>query len=232
MVGSVHLGAPASPQQKRPIDSQPWNEHPGRDHLRQGKPPQQWRERRINRQEHRRLCNQKVSPAWWPSSSQLTAIWETTRRARAIGVPIIADGGVRASGDIAKALAVGADSVMIGSMFAGTKEAPGEVEQTERGLFKRVWGMASKEAAQLRAERAGEELDDEYFEQRAPEGVEGTVPYRGEASKLIWSMMAGLRSSMSYSNATTIEEFQRVAEFVRVTPLGLRENTPHATTGA
>ena len=62
--------------------------------------------------------------------------------------------------------------------------------------------------------------------------MEGTVPYRGEASKLIWSMMAGLRSSMSYSNATTIEEFQRVAEFVRVTPLGLRENTPHATTGS
>ena len=73
MVGSVHLGTPASPQQKRPIDSQPWNEHPGHVHLRQGKSSQQWGERRINSQEHRRLCNQKIGPAWWPSSSQLTS---------------------------------------------------------------------------------------------------------------------------------------------------------------
>ncbi len=158
---------------------------------------------------------------------QLTAIDEVA----GIEVPLIADGGIKTSGDMAKALAAGGHTVMIGSLLAGTKESPGEVEQGPLGLRKRIRGMASFEAIEARAERHGEDIDDEYFEQRAPEGVEGTVPYRGEASKLIWQMMAGLRSAMSYSNASTIDEFQRVAEFVRVTPLGLRENTPHATHG-
>ncbi|MDG2112633.1 MAG: IMP dehydrogenase [Actinomycetota bacterium] len=159
---------------------------------------------------------------------QLTAIDDV----KGIGVPLIADGGIKTSGDMAKALAAGGDTIMIGSLLAGTKESPGEVEQGPQGLRKRIRGMASFEAIEARAERHGEDVDDEYFEQRAPEGVEGTVPYRGEASKLIWQMMAGLRSAMSYSDARTIEEFQRVSEFVRVTPLGLRENTPHATTGS
>ncbi|MGY9074216.1 MAG: IMP dehydrogenase [Acidimicrobiales bacterium] len=159
---------------------------------------------------------------------QLTAIDDI----RGVGVPIIADGGIKTSGDIAKALAAGGNTVMIGSLLAGTKESPGDVEQGPQGLRKRIRGMASFEAIEARAERQGEDIDDEYFEQRAPEGVEGTVPYRGAASKVIWQLMAGLRSSMSYSNATSIEEFQANAEFVRVTPLGLRENTPHATTGS
>lgn len=144
-------------------------------------------------------------------------------------VPIIADGGIRTSGDIAKALAAGASSVMIGSLFAGTKESPGEVEQSSHGLVKRVRGMASFEAIEARAAREGEEIDAEYFEQRAAEGVEGTVPYRGAVEKLLGSLMAGVRSGMSYSDARTIEEFWDLAEFVRVTPSVILMNSPHAT---
>lgn len=144
-------------------------------------------------------------------------------------VPVIADGGIRTSGDIAKALAAGASSVMIGSLLAGTKESPGDVEQSSHGLVKRVRGMASFEAIEARAAREGREIDVEYFEQRAAEGVEGTVPYRGAVSKLLGSLMAGVRSGMSYSDARTIEEFWDLAEFVRVTPSVIQMNSPHAT---
>ncbi len=144
-------------------------------------------------------------------------------------VPIIADGGIKTSGDIAKALAAGASTVMIGSLLAGTKESPGDVEQSPRGLVKRIRGMASFEALQARATREGEIVDREYFEQRSPEGVEGTVPYRGEANRVVARLVAGLRSGMSYSDARTIEEFWDKAEFVRVTSNGVRENQPHAT---
>jgi IMP dehydrogenase len=139
---------------------------------------------------------------------QLTAIADCSNLIGPDGapVPVIADGGIRTSGDIAKALAAGASTVMIGSMFAGTKESPGEVEQSNRGLVKRVRGMASFEAIEARAAREGEEVDEEYFEQRAPEGVEGTVPYRGAVSKMVNGLLAGVRSGMSYSDARTIEE--------------------------
>ena len=156
---------------------------------------------------------------------QLTAVVDTA----AVGVPVIADGGIRASADIAKALAAGASTVMMGSMLAGTKESPGGVEQGSKGLQKRIRGMASFEAIEARAIRSGEDLDGEYLEHRAPEGVEGAVPYRGEVSKLIWGLMAGLRSAMSYTNARTLTEFVERAEFVAVTPLGIAESSPHAT---
>ncbi len=162
---------------------------------------------------------------------QLTAIAECAGLTDAEGtaVPVIADGGIRTSGDIAKALAAGASTVMIGSLFAGTKESPGDVEQSSRGLVKRVRGMASFEAIEARAARSGEDIDEEYFEQRAPEGVEGTVPYRGEVTKLIGNLLAGLRSGMSYSDARTLEQFWENAEFIQVTANGVRENKPHAT---
>jgi len=157
---------------------------------------------------------------------QLTAIDDVS----GIDVPLIADGGIKTSGDIAKALAAGANTVMIGSLLAGTKESPGDVEQGAQGLRKRIRGMASFEAIEARAARQGEDINDEYFEQRAPEGVEGTVPYRGEASKVVWQLMAGLRSAMSYTNARSIEEFHELARFVKVSSLGYRESSPHATT--
>lgn len=162
---------------------------------------------------------------------QLTAVAECAAVVGPEGdrIPVIADGGIRTSGDIAKALAAGASTVMIGSLFAGTKESPGEVEQSPRGLVKRVRGMASFEAIEARAAREGETVDDEYFEQRAPEGVEGTVPYRGEVSKLLYTLLAGVRSGMSYSDARSIEEFWQKAEFVRVTPNVVAMNNPHAT---
>jgi IMP dehydrogenase/GMP reductase len=158
---------------------------------------------------------------------QLTAIADVA----GIGVPVIADGGIRGSGDIAKALAAGASTVMVGSMLAGTKESPGEVEQGPKGLQKRIRGMASFEAVQARADRAGEDLDEEYLSYRAPEGVEGTVPYKGEVSKLVLKLMAGLRSAMSYTDAGTLEEFAELAEFIAVTPQGVIESLPHATLG-
>ena len=158
---------------------------------------------------------------------QLTAIADVAP----IGVPVIADGGIRSSGDIAKALAAGASTVMVGSMLAGTKESPGEVEQGSAGLQKRIRGMASFEAVQARADRAGEDLDEEYLSYRAPEGVEGTVPYKGEVSKLVHQLMAGLRSAMSYTDACTLAEFSQLAEFMAVTPQGVIESLPHATLG-
>ena len=158
---------------------------------------------------------------------QLTAIADASR----VGVPVIADGGIRNSGDIAKALAAGASTVMVGSMLAGTKESPGEVEQGAKGLQKRIRGMASFEAVKSRADRSGEDLDEEYLSYRAPEGVEGTVPYKGEVSKLVWQLMAGLRSAMSYTDARTLPEFWQLAEFVAVTPQGSIESLPHATLG-
>jgi IMP dehydrogenase len=162
---------------------------------------------------------------------QLTAVNDCAGLIAADGskVPVIADGGIRTSGDIAKALAAGANTVMIGSMFAGTKESPGEVESSSFGLVKRVRGMASFEALRHRAEWSGTEVDEEYFEQRAPEGVEGTVPYKGSVGPLVGKLMAGVRSSMSYCDARTIEEFQSKARFVRVTNAGLIESQPHAT---
>lgn len=156
---------------------------------------------------------------------QLTAINDCA----GLGIPVIADGGIRRSGDIAKALAAGASTVMIGSMFAGTDESPGDIEQSPRGLVKTIRGMASFEAVQARAERAGESIDAEYFEQRAAEGISGSVPYRGKVGKLVGTLMGGVRSAMSYCDAATIEQLWTNAEFIRVTAAGLTESHPHAT---
>lgn len=160
---------------------------------------------------------------------QVTALYDVVKSG--VDAPIIADGGIRAGGDIAKALAIGADSVMIGSLLAGTRESPGEVEETSTGPVKRLRGMASMEAAVLRAARRGAELEDEYFEHRSPEGIERRVAYRGAAADVIRSLMGGVRSAMSYVGAADLGAFRRNARFVRTTPAGVAESHPHASSG-
>ena len=158
---------------------------------------------------------------------QLTAIIECAEAARPYGIPIIADGGVRQPGDVAKALAAGAQTVMIGSMLAGTDESPGLV-MTRRGhRYKASRGMASREANIERNKREGNDLTQEEIEDYVAEGVEAAVPYRGRAREVLTQLVGGLQSGMSYSGAHNIEELQQKAIFVRMTGAGLRESGPH-----
>jgi len=158
---------------------------------------------------------------------QLTAVIECAEAARAHGVPIIADGGIRQPGDVAKALAAGAQTVMIGSMLAGTDESPGLV-MTRRGhRYKASRGMASREANIDRNKREGNDLTQEEIEEYVAEGVEAAVPYRGRAREVLMQLVGGMQSGMSYSGAHSVEEFQQKAIFVRMTGAGLRESGPH-----
>ncbi|HEY8008845.1 MAG TPA: IMP dehydrogenase [Methylocella sp.] len=158
---------------------------------------------------------------------QLTAIMECAKAARAANVPIIADGGIKYSGDVAKAIAAGADCVMIGSLLAGTDESPGEVYLYQGRSFKSYRGMGSVSAmARGSADR--------YFQQDTtdqlklvPEGVEGQVPYRGPASVILHQLAGGVRAAMGYVGAADIAEFQDRAQFVRISSAGLRESHVH-----
>ena len=158
---------------------------------------------------------------------QLTAVIEFAQAAREYGIPIIADGGIRLPGDVAKALAAGAQTVMIGSMLAGTDESPGMV-MTRRGhRYKASRGMASLEANIERNKREGNDLTQEEIEDYVAEGVEAAVPYRGKAREVLTQLVGGLQSGMGYSGAHSVEEFQQIAIFVRMTGAGLKESGPH-----
>lgn len=158
---------------------------------------------------------------------QLTAVIECAEAARASGTPIIADGGIRQPGDVAKAIAAGAQSVMIGSMLAGTDESPGMI-MTRRGhRYKASRGMASREANIDRNKKEGNDLTQEEIEDYVAEGVEAAVPYRGKTREVLTQLVGGLQSGMSYSGVHTLEEFQKKAIFVRMTGAGLRESGPH-----
>jgi IMP dehydrogenase len=158
---------------------------------------------------------------------QLSAVIECAEAARPHGVPVIADGGIRHPGDVAKALAAGASTVMIGSMLAGTDESPGMI-MTRRGhRYKASRGMASLEANIERNQREGNDLTQEEIEDYVAEGVEAAVPYRGKAREVLTQLVGGLQSGMSYSGAHSIEELQEKAIFVRMTGAGLKESGPH-----
>ena len=158
---------------------------------------------------------------------QLTAVIECAEAAREYGIPIIADGGIRQPGDLAKAIAAGAQTVMIGSMLAGTDESPGLVMTRMGHRYKASRGMASLDANIDRNKREGNDLTQEEIEDYVAEGVEASVPYRGRAREVLTQLIGGLQSGMSYSGAHSIEEFQQKAVFVRMTGAGLKESGPH-----
>jgi IMP dehydrogenase len=163
---------------------------------------------------------------------QVTAVYECARACAAAGVPLIADGGIRNSGDIAKAIAAGADSVMLGSVLAGTDEAPGDVILVQGERFKEYRGMGS-----LGAMKARGFSKDRYFQgdvedvdKLVPEGIEGRVPYKGPAQTVLHQHVGGLRQAMGYCGAATIEEMKEKTRFVRISSAGLYESHPHDVT--
>lgn len=169
------------------------------------------------------ICTTRVvSGAGMP---QITAIAEASKAARAAGVPLIADGGIKYSGDLTKALAAGADCVMIGSLFAGTDESPGEMILYQGRTFKTYRGMGS-----LGAMSTGTSTD-RYAQESAaklvPEGIEGRVPYKGPLSEMVFQLVGGVRAGMGYCGCRTISELQQNARFVRVSIAGLRESHVH-----
>ena len=165
---------------------------------------------------------------------QLTAILDSVRGAADSGVPMIGDGGVRNPGDVTKAMAAGASSVMIGSLFAGTEESPGPTVLREGVRYKLTRGMASLAATvdrRVRETRSTgpreDELIEEVIEESVPEGVEGLIPYKGRVEEVVKQLVGGLRSGMSYSGAHTIDELRENAEFMRITSAGHKESLPH-----
>ncbi len=178
---------------------------------------------------------------------QITAIAEAARAARDTGVPIIADGGVKYSGDISKAIAAGASVVMVGSLLAGTEESPGETILYQGRTFKAYRGMGSLGAmAQGSSERYFQSLDDPAESQHrgldsgmeegnrlaklVPEGIEGRVPYRGTVAMMVYQLVGGLRSGMGYVGCSSIEEMQQKARFIRISGAGLKESHVHDVT--
>jgi IMP dehydrogenase len=155
---------------------------------------------------------------------QISAIYDAANVAVAHDVPIIGDGGVKYSGDIVKALAAGADSVMLGSLLAGTEESPGEIEIYQGRSFKVYRGMGS-----IGAMKDGS--SDRYFQEDSdklvPEGIEGRVPFKGPLADTVFQLMGGLRSGMGYCGAADIDTLKREAHFVRITAAGLKESHPH-----
>jgi IMP dehydrogenase len=158
---------------------------------------------------------------------QLTAVDECAREADRADIPVISDGGVKYSGDIVKALAAGASTVMIGSLFAGTEEAPGQTILYQGRSYKSYRGMGSLSAMQKGGKERYFQDDVEEAMKLVPEGIEGRVPYKGSLAMNVYQMVGGLRAGMGYTGARTVDELRRKAQFVRITPAGLRESHVH-----
>ena len=160
---------------------------------------------------------------------QLTAVVDTVRVAERAGVPVISDGGIRFSGDIVKALAAGAQAVMIGSLFAGTEESPGETILYQGRSYKQYRGMGSLEAMREREGSRNRYFQDveESAGKLVPEGIEGRVPYKGPLSVVVDQLVGGLKAGMGYTGCRNLEELRTKVRFVRVSPAGLRENHVH-----
>ncbi len=158
---------------------------------------------------------------------QVSAIIDCARVARAKGVPLIADGGIKYSGDVVKALAVGGDSVMIGSLFAGTEESPGETILYQGRSYKVYRGMGSLGA--MREGSRDRYFQDDVFEPKklVPEGIEGRVPYRGLISDIVHQLIGGLRAGMGYLGSANLDELRTKMKMVRITTAGLRESHVH-----
>ncbi len=155
---------------------------------------------------------------------QITAIWDCSRAAAGSGIPIIADGGIKYSGDIVKALAAGADVVMLGSLLAGTEESPGDTETYQGRRYKVYRGMGS-----IGAMKQGS--TDRYFQDKqsklVPEGIEGRVPFKGPLSETVFQLVGGLRAGMGYCGTKDLKELRENSRFIRITAAGLRESHPH-----
>jgi len=160
---------------------------------------------------------------------QVTAVANVAEALAKKGVPLIADGGIRFSGDVSKALAAGAYSVMIGGLFAGTEEAPGEVELYQGRSYKSYRGMGSLGAMSQKQGSADRYFQDatEEIEKLVPEGIEGRVPYKGSLVAIIHQLMGGVRSSMGYTGCRNIDEMRTKPGFVRITGAGMRESHVH-----
>lgn len=160
---------------------------------------------------------------------QISAIANVSAALQGTGVPMIADGGIRFSGDLSKAIVAGADAVMMGSMFAGTEESPGEIELFQGRSYKSYRGMGS-----LGAMAQAQGSSDRYFqdtsggaEKLVPEGIEGRVPYKGSMAAIVHQLMGGLRASMGYTGCATIEDMRTKPQFVRITGAGMAESHVH-----
>jgi IMP dehydrogenase len=161
---------------------------------------------------------------------QLSAVMEVAAAIAGSGVPVIADGGIRYTGDIVKAIAAGADCVMLGSLFAGTLEAPGDSIILDGRRFKSYRGMGSVEAMQAGSkDRYFQDVEDD-IKKLVPEGIVGRVPYKGEVAEVMYQFVGGLRAGMGYCGAPNIDALQKNGRFVRITTAGAAESHPHDVT--